>query len=215
MGNLLLIYKLLKTKNSYGISLASQICLLAATLSRCVWFTDTKLPSMYISWAELFMALALHIALIYLCLKHKDDFAKKPPVYLSAKVLLSVAFVLSLVLHPGKKGKYFFTQQMFVSFTMYSEALSLLPQLYHMQQHKSIEGLAASYIGVLCIARFSRIFFWWSMSNKVSQFWYLIAADVVHTLMTTFFAVRYKLYGRVYNSQSELAFTSRPQEKHD
>ncbi len=41
IGCCLLIYKINKQKSIYGISIDSQICLLAATLSRVCFFTDT------------------------------------------------------------------------------------------------------------------------------------------------------------------------------
>ena len=167
-GNLLLIWKLHKQKSIYGVSIQSQICLLLATLGRCVWFTDTKLPTMWVAWCELVLALLLHAYILILCYKFKDSLYKEPPLYFRAYFLLTIAVVLSLIFHPGKKSdQYFFTQQMFVSFTMFSEALSLIPQLHHMKQSMAMEGLATSYLIVLGVSRFSRIFFWKSMSSKL------------------------------------------------
>ena len=80
---------------------------------------------------------------------------------------------------------------MFVSFTMFLEALSLLSQLYHMRMSKGIDGLNAKYLMALAISRLSRIYFWYTMSNKVSTFWYLILADSVHTIMVVSFAIMY------------------------
>ena len=126
IGNLMLIWKLHKQKSIYGVSIQSQICLLFATLGRCIWFTDTKLPSMYFAWIELGLALLLHSYIIFLCYKFKDSLYKEPPIYFKAVVLLTVASVLAILFHPGKKDeKYFLTQQMFVSFSMFAEALSL------------------------------------------------------------------------------------------
>ncbi len=42
---------------------------------------------------------------------------------------MGAAILLSSFLHPGSKGKYFVTKQMFVSLTMFLETLSLLSQL--------------------------------------------------------------------------------------
>ena len=41
-------------------------------------------------------------------------------------VFVCIAAVLSLIFYPGKAGKYYITQQMFVSLTMFIEALSLV-----------------------------------------------------------------------------------------
>ena len=40
-ASILLVLKIRKQKSVYGVSLDYQIALLIATLSRCVWFTDT------------------------------------------------------------------------------------------------------------------------------------------------------------------------------
>ena len=40
-GSVLLLYKINKQRSAYGVSLDSQIALLIAALSRCIWFSDT------------------------------------------------------------------------------------------------------------------------------------------------------------------------------
>ena len=41
IGNCLMIYKLWKQKSMYGISIDTQLCLLAATFARIFWMYDT------------------------------------------------------------------------------------------------------------------------------------------------------------------------------
>ena len=41
IGSILLLYKINKQRSAYGVSLDSQIALLIAALSRCIWFSDT------------------------------------------------------------------------------------------------------------------------------------------------------------------------------
>ena len=114
------------------------------------------------------------------------------PIYLKWYIILALSVVLSCIMYPGKPHKdYFITQQHFVSLTMFIEALSLISQLFHMKMSKGVEGLNTLYLTALCISRFSRIYFWYTMSNKMSTFWYLIAADSVHTLMVLAFNVMY------------------------
>ena len=71
---------------------------------------------------------------------------------------------------------------MFVSFTMFTEALSLITQLVHMKKSESLEGLNSSYLAILGVSRLTRIAFWYNMSSKAQSFWYLITADVIHSL---------------------------------
>ena len=114
------------------------------------------------------------------------------PIYLRWFVILVLAAALACCFHPGRKGKYFFTQQMFVSFSMFAEALSLVSQLYHMHISKGLEGLNSKYLMALGISRVSRIYFWYTMSAKLMTFWYLIGADSVHTIMVVSFIALYR-----------------------
>ena len=95
---------------------------------------------------------------------------------------------------------------MFVSFTMFTEALSLACQLRHMRKSMAVEGLNSAYLGVMGLSRFTRIFFWATMSSKWGQFWYLIVADTVHTLLTIWFMVRYRKISKSFEGESVLAF---------
>ena len=55
------------------------------------------------------------------------------PIYLRWYVIIAIAFVIMCFFYPGKAHpKWFFTQQMFVSFTHFVEALCLVSQLYHL-----------------------------------------------------------------------------------
>lgn len=38
-----LVYKIQQQRTVYGLSIDTQICYLLATLSRCVWYLDTRL----------------------------------------------------------------------------------------------------------------------------------------------------------------------------
>ena len=122
------------------------------------------------------------------------------PIYLRYYIIIAIAAVLSCFLHPGKKGTYFVTQQMFVSFTMFVEALSLVSQLYHMKMSRGIDGLNVWYVTALALSRLSRIYFWYTMSTKWSTFWYLIAADTVHTIMVVSFAAMYRMTAKTYDN---------------
>ena len=72
VGNCLLVYKITKQRSVFGISLDSQVALLLATLARCVWFSDTRLPTMWLAIAELTIAVCLHCYIVYQCVNLKD-----------------------------------------------------------------------------------------------------------------------------------------------
>ena len=147
---------------------------------------------MWIAIGEITLAVCLHLIIVYYCYKYKDILQTQMPFYLRWYSIIAVAAVLSCCFHPGKKGNYILTQQMFVSFNMFIEALSLISQLYHMKISKGLEGLNQTYLVALGISRMSRIYFWYTMSNKLTTFWYLIAADSVHSLMVVSFAAMYR-----------------------
>ena len=191
VGNVLLLFKINKQRSIYGVSVDAQVMLLLATLARIVWIGDTKLLTLTASYVEIALALGLHTALVVQCLRLKDSFQRENPIYLRWFVLTAVSAVLSCIFHPGEKGEYFFTQQMFVSFTMFTEALSLLAQLHYMGKAKALEGLNSKYLVALGVARTSRIYFWYTMSARISTFWYLIAADLIHTVLVAGFGMLY------------------------
>ncbi len=125
--------------------------------------------SLTFAYIELGLALLLHTFIVYKCFKLKDTkLYVEAPVAFRWYTMLAVATVLSMILHPGEKSStYFFTQQMFVSFTMFTEALSLVCQLRHMRTSMAVEGLNSAYLGVMGLSRFTRIFFWSTMSSKL------------------------------------------------
>ena len=192
LGNGIMIYKLNKQKSMYGISIDTQICLLASTLARVVWMRDTQLTRLWISIIECYSAAAMHIYIVYLCYKYKDTIYKGVSApYLKWYVLLAICFILSMIFHPGNKGAYFVTFQMFVSFTMFTEAAALIPQLVHLKQNRDPEGLTSQYLYCLGGSRAVRFVFWYFMITNNDTFWYLMLADFLHTALLVGFFYMY------------------------
>jgi len=99
-----------------------------AAIARVFWMWDTQLTKLTISMIEIIMAVAMHAYIIFLCYQYKDTIYKGvKEKYLKSPVLIVLCFVLCLIFHPGSKGDFFFTLQMLVSFTIFLEALALLP----------------------------------------------------------------------------------------
>mmetsp|Transcript_44212 Transcript_44212/g.32198 ORF Transcript_44212/g.32198 Transcript_44212/m.32198 type:complete len:154 (+) Transcript_44212:241-702(+) len=136
----------------------------------------------------------MHVYIVYLCYKYKDTIYKgvKAP-YLKAPVLMGFCLLLSMIFHPGSKGQFFFTFQMFVSFTIFLEAAALVPQLVHLRQNKDPEGLTSSYLYCLGGSRVVRFFFWISMISNSDTFFYLIIADFLHTGLLVGFFYQYRV----------------------
>ena len=49
IGNGIMIYKLRKQKSMYGLSIDTQLCLLASTIARVFWMMDTQLTKLWLS----------------------------------------------------------------------------------------------------------------------------------------------------------------------
>ena len=110
VANMILIYKIRKQKSVYGVSIDSQISLLFATLARCAWFSDTRLPTMWVAIFEIGLAVVLHSYIVFQCVKYKDELQYKMPIYLRWFCVVTVASILSLLKHPGGHGDYYITQ---------------------------------------------------------------------------------------------------------
>jgi len=81
-----------------------------AAVARVLWMWDTQLTSLTISMIEIILAVGLHAYIIFLCYQYKDTIYKGiKEKYLKSPVLITICAVLSVILHPGSKGDFFFT----------------------------------------------------------------------------------------------------------
>ncbi len=143
---------------------------------------------MTFTYLEVSVALLTQSVLIYQCYHYKDNMHRAlSQFYLRWFSIVAFCLVLATIFHPGKKGQFFFTLQMFVSFTMFIEAAALIPQLVHIHFSKDTEGLNSYYLMCLGLARIGRLFFWYAMSRKRETCVYMMRADVLHTAMRGLF----------------------------
>ena len=168
------------------------------------------MTTLTIAILELLLAVFLHLYIVLQCLKFKDKELHKDNVWWARwYIILALSTAWSLTFYPGKSGRYYITQQMFVSFTMSTEAFSFVSQLMHMHKAREVDGLNTQYLTALTISRFTRIGFWVSMSKKkYSQFWFLILMDVLHTVMALCFFFFYKHISKSASKSSVLAFST-------
>merc|ERR1719432_612695 len=88
--------------------------------------------------------------------------------------------VLALLFHPGDD---WFSMQILVSYTMFQEAMGLLPQLYLMRKMHEVEAMTSHYVGLMVVARFFRMVFWGKMYFLGEHFLQLFFADILHTVL--------------------------------
>lgn len=72
--------------------------------------------------------------------------------------------------------------QILVAFTMYVEALGLIPQLYLMNKMYDIEPITSNYVAMLVVARLCRMVFWGVLFYQGEHFLQLFIADCLHAL---------------------------------
>ena len=183
IATLFQILKMTKKKNSECVSLETNVLFLIGAISRIFWIPRSSLSDIYITYIEILLAITTLSYVIYLYQKYKNrnfysNEIKLPP-YLKLYVLIPLISILSFFFNPGDP---YFTDQIFVSFGMFSESFGLLPQLYIIRKSKDSGDLSELYVVFLAIARFLRLFFWIAMFIQGGRFFSLISADIIHCL---------------------------------
>lgn len=180
------IMRIRQKKSTELISLETNLFFLMGSIARMFWMWDSMLKSFWLSYVELLIGVASLVYIIYLYLKYKEEnyyYNLKTPIYLKMYVLLPVIALLSFLFHPGSKGKYYLSMQMFVSLNVYSEAVGLLPQLHIIRTTKDTGNVSHWYAICLGLARFCRLLFWVKMYFDGNKFISLLIADFIHCLL--------------------------------
>lgn len=183
VGNALLIKKLREKKNIEGLAFETQIIYLIGSIIRCIWVFDTRLSTLWIVWVELLLSVGSNSYLVYLFWKYRDSKFFNIPNPYKFIYLLAASTVLSIFLHPGSKGTYYFSMQMLVAFTMYFEACGLLPQIHIFRKQGEVEITVSHYVFSLAVSRIFRLAFWFFMWLDGDSFVYLMIADILHTAL--------------------------------
>ena len=178
------ICRIKSRKSTEIISLETNIMFLVGALSRLVWMWDSMLKGFFLSYIEIVLALTSLVYIIYLYRKYKGNTLVteviRLPTFMRVEVLLPIVIVLSYFFHPGTKRDNSITMQMFVSLSIYSEAIGLLPQWYIITKEKDTGNISQFYVVFLAFARMFRLFFWLKMYYDGMKFGALIAADLIH-----------------------------------
>jgi len=186
IGSFVLLHKMRKTRSTYGLSAQTQILFLMATLSRCIWSRDTRLMDTAMAPIELLVTLAANVAILvyFYRLKHttaglKGDRDLWWPLqwyYLSL-----VSLLMALVFHPGRAT---ISMQVLVAFSIYCEAMALIPQLALMKNLIEVESLTSNFVTLLVLARSIRLLFWCRLFWLGETFPGLMVADGLHTILS-------------------------------
>jgi len=179
LASCLLCAQIVKSKSIYGLSMDTQICFCLANIVRCIWTLETRLVETKFAYCELLGSTCVGIVAVYLCKKYDDATNIKPPKYLEAPALGLLAILLAFFFHPGEE---WLSQQILVAFTMYIEALAMIPQLWVMRKIYYVEPLTSHFVGMMVVARVCRMIFWGVLFYRGEHFFQLFFADLVHTV---------------------------------
>jgi ER lumen protein retaining receptor len=183
----LLVYRIWSVRSVNGLSLDTQICFLLSGISRVIWTMNTRIVESNALFAvlavlELISSVSTTAVIVHLFRKFRHTTTQTVPAAMSAYVLIPLAMLVAFLVNPGK---YFsFTAQTLVAYTMYVEALALVPQLWIVRKLADVETLTSHYIGLLVISRFVRMLFWLYMFSDGQWFLCLCIADLFHTILS-------------------------------
>jgi len=176
-----LLYKITKKRSVYGISVDTQIMFFISCICRCIWTIDTRLVETVWAYLELILSCAAAVGLVCYSHKYRHTNPTQTPTFLQTPALLVAGAILAIFFHPGTA---WFSYQTLIAFTMYNEALALIPQLYIMRQILEIEAMTSHYVGLLVVARIIRMVFWFEMYMLGENFVDLFISDLVHTILS-------------------------------
>lgn len=183
IASCVLLYKIGYHKSIYGLSTDTQISYLLAVICRCIWVMETRLIETTFAYIELMLSTCAAVALVYSCYKHRLTGGQNMQIHHLLRVYCTApaALLLAFFFHPGDD---WWSMQILVSFTMYMEAMGLLPQLWLMRKMHEVEALTSHYVGLLVVARIVRMIFWGKLFVMGEHFAQLLIADVLHTLLS-------------------------------
>jgi ER lumen protein retaining receptor len=184
---------ILKKKKTELISIETNVMFLIGAISRLVWMWDSMLKSFWLSYVETVLGLGSLGLIFYFFRTYKnslnnlDDSSNKLPIYFRLQILIPIVAILAFFFHPGSKNSYYMSMQMFVSLSIFSESIGLIPQLWMIKHEKETGSLSKYYVLFLAVARFFRLLFWLQMYFEGNKFISLIIADLVHCILISDF----------------------------
>jgi hypothetical protein len=198
LGMILQIIKMNKLKSAESVSLDTLILFFFSTISRLYWTTDTILSMSYFTYFELLTGISVLIYILFLII-FKYNYENSPfellnnkliPIFFRWYILLLISAIASYFIFPGNDGQSF-DMQMLVSFTIFTEAANLVPQIFFLKAKKDSHDISQIYNLLMVISRFLRLIFWIKLYFDNNSIEFLIFADIVNLLMVG---------GYVYNS---------------
>merc|ERR1711933_578448 len=104
--------------------MGTQIAYLLAVLARCIWVMETRLVETVFAYVELCLSTVAAIGLCYLTYKLSHTTQRQSTPWLRIYATAPMCMLLAFLFHPGDT---WLSMQILVSYTMFQEAMGLLP----------------------------------------------------------------------------------------
>ena len=184
---MIILYKLITQRNCSGVSLKTQEIYLVVF---CARYLD--LFMYFINWYNTIMKIAFisaTVVIIYLMRLHKPtcDTYKSVDDDLPHQYLIVFALILALIIHTE-----FTWWEMSWSFSLWLEAVAIMPQINILTKYGGAEAFTLHYIAALGSYRFFYILFWaYRYITEGSVCWTSVFAGVLQVALYVDFFVLY------------------------
>lgn len=190
LGMILQILRILRLKSAESVSVDTLILFVFSTLARSYWMHDTILMESYFTYVEIICGLGATFYLCYLTLiKFNSENSpldslnnKLIPLVLRWYFMLIISAIASYFIFPGNEGQSF-DIQMLVSFSIFTEATNLIPQIFFLKAKKDSHDISQVYNILMLCSRFLRLIFWLKLYFDNDSIEFLIFADILNLVM--------------------------------
>ena len=190
LGMILQIIKMNKLKSAESVSVDTLILFIFSTISRLIWISDTILKESYFTYLELLVGIVTIAYMLFLTFV-KYNYENSPldlinnnliPIFFRWYVILIISAIASYFIFPGNEGQKF-DLQMLVSFTIFTEAANLIPQIFFLKAKKDSHDISQIYNILMVFSRFFRLMFWLKLYFESDSIEFLLFADIINLFM--------------------------------
>ncbi|KAF1868445.1 hypothetical protein Lal_00008252 [Lupinus albus] len=155
IGTIVLLYKLFRQKSCSGVSLKTQelMAIFLAARLICSIFIEANIHTLL----DLTSLLSVLLVIWMIRFRLKSSYLKELDTLPLSFVVVPCA-VIAVIIHPATIQIRF--SRTLWAFSIYLEAVSVLPQLRYMQNAKMIETLTGKYVFALGVSKFFGLAHW-------------------------------------------------------
>ena len=189
LAKVILLRRLISARTSQGISLGTQMLYLIVCLARYIHLFTT-FYSLYNSGMKI-VYISFQLSIIYYIRKYDQGDLQEQDTFPYMKCIVMPCSILAILTHvivTGVDLDDLFTnvQELLWMFSIYLEALTILPQLSLLKKYRIVENLTANYVFLIGFYRFMYIINWVFRAHYEPFYRHhygVYAAGTVHVLL--------------------------------